>query len=135
MSTRFERNLYRSVFGVNPPRSPRKTKSALYRGPARDERYKEWIRTLPCCACRRAAPSEAAHVGHDGGKSLKCSDYYTVPLCHACHRTGRCSYHGLNGGARAFAAMWCIDLDAEVQKYNAIYEQLHGLTIPKEALR
>jgi len=46
-----------------------------------------FIRLLPCVACGKAAPSEAAHVrtGTDGGVGRKPGDRYAVPLCTACH--------------------------------------------------
>jgi hypothetical protein len=124
MSTLFERNLFFAVTGKYPPSRKRKPRREI---PARDEVYKAWIRSLRCCACGRSRGIEAAHVGKDGGRGVKCSDYATVPLCHICHRTGPHSYHGLNGGARSFQAMWCIDFRALVEKYNAIYAALNGI--------
>ena len=50
------------------------------RGPARCKDYRAWIRTLPCRACRIEGCSEAAHVGTDGGMSMKATDYSCVPL-------------------------------------------------------
>jgi hypothetical protein len=46
-----------------------------------------FVRQLPCVACGRAAPSEAAHVrtGTDGGVGVKPGDRYAVPLCASCH--------------------------------------------------
>ena len=46
-----------------------------------------FIRLLPCVACGKAAPSEAAHVrtGTDGGVGMKPGDRYAIPLCTACH--------------------------------------------------
>jgi hypothetical protein len=46
-----------------------------------------FIRQLPCVACGKAAPSEAAHVrtGTDGGIGRKPGDRYAVPLCPPCH--------------------------------------------------
>jgi hypothetical protein len=46
-----------------------------------------FVRQLPCVACGKAAPSEAAHVrtGTDGGVAVKPGDRYAVPLCAACH--------------------------------------------------
>jgi hypothetical protein len=46
-----------------------------------------FIRLLPCVACGKAAPSEAAHVrtGTDGGVGRKPGDRYAVPLCTTCH--------------------------------------------------
>jgi len=42
---------------------------------------------LPCVACGKAAPSEAAHLrtGTDGGVGVKPGDRYALPLCTACH--------------------------------------------------
>jgi len=70
------------------------------KGPARDEGYKEWIRTLACCACGHPAPNEAAHTGVDGGISMKASDYSCVSLCSECHTRGSLAYHRI--GKRAF---------------------------------
>ena len=121
MITRFSRNLYLAIHGTLPPRRlARKAK----RGPARDTRYLAWIRTLRCAACGASAPCEAAHTGRDGGKAIKASDYSAIPLCHRCHRTGVHSYHA---GKVSFAAYWCIDYDALVQKYNALWAQLQGV--------
>jgi hypothetical protein len=46
-----------------------------------------FIRQLPCVACGKAAPSEAAHVrtGTESGFGMKPGDRYAVPLCAACH--------------------------------------------------
>src|SRR6516164_11407628 len=57
-----------------------------------------FVRRLPCVACGKAAPSEAAHVrtGTDGGTGMKPGDRYAVPLCTACHakqhRTGELAF-------------------------------------------
>ena len=70
------------------------------KGPARDEGYKDWIRTLACCACGVEGRSEAAHTGTDGGMSMKASDYSCVPLCAECHTQAPGAYHRI--GKRAF---------------------------------
>jgi len=70
------------------------------KGPARDEEYKDWIRTLDCCACGVEGRSEAAHTGTDGGMSMKASDYSCVPLCADCHTQAAGAYHRV--GKRAF---------------------------------
>src|SRR5215469_3248735 len=46
-----------------------------------------FVRQLPCVACGKAPPSEAAHVrtGTDGGVGVKPGDRYAVPLCTGCH--------------------------------------------------
>jgi len=70
------------------------------KGPARDEEYKGWVRTLACCACGVEGRSEAAHTGTDGGMSMKASDYSCVPLCADCHTQAPYAYHRV--GKRAF---------------------------------
>ena len=42
---------------------------------------------LPCVACGKQGPSEAAHVrwGTDAGVGIKPSDRYSVSLCTSCH--------------------------------------------------
>ena len=46
-----------------------------------------FVRLLPCVACGKAAPSEAAHVrtGTDAGVGIKPADRYAIPLCTTCH--------------------------------------------------
>ena len=53
----------------------------------RPAQHLAFVRQLPCVACGKAAPSEAAHVrtGTDGGIGVKPGDRYAVPLCAACH--------------------------------------------------
>ena len=67
------------------PRSltPRKSKPDL----RRRVQHLTFLRQLPCVACGKAAPSEAAHVrtGTDGGVEVKPGDRYAVPLCASCH--------------------------------------------------
>jgi len=70
------------------------------KGPARDEGYKAWIRTLACCACGIEGRSEAAHTGTDSGMSMKASDYSCVPLCPECHTRAPGAYHRV--GKREF---------------------------------
>jgi hypothetical protein len=50
-------------------------------------RHLAFVRQLPCVACGRAAPSEAAHVRSesDAGSGMKPSDRYSLPLCTDCH--------------------------------------------------
>jgi hypothetical protein len=71
-----------------PPRIPR----TVVRGkPKPDHRTRtkhlNFVRQLPCVACGKAAPSEAAHVrsGSDAGAGMKPSDRYSVSLCTGCH--------------------------------------------------
>jgi hypothetical protein len=106
--TRTVRFLRYAVLGetARPPRrSPRRR-----RGPARNWKYKAWIRSLPS-AVSGAGPCEAAHTGTDGGMSQKASDYSCVPLTAAEHR----QYHQLGrGGFEARYGVNCRDLVARL---------------------
>ena len=65
-------------------------KPKTYRNP----KYLEYIRTLPCCVCRRSGV--APHHADTGGMGLKCNDTRTVPLCYKhhmeCHALGRITF-------------------------------------------
>ena len=111
---RMTRNAIIQVLG-RPPRRVVTRRHA--RWPNRDAAYLAWVRTLPCLLC--GAHAEAAHTGHDGGMGFKAADRSAIPLCHRCHRTGPQSYHAI--GRRAFAALWCVDFDAVVERLNAQY--------------
>ena len=104
--TRLEQMLRWRVLGERVHRPPRLR--AVYRGPARDDEYKRYIRQQPCCACG-SMPAEAAHTGRDGGMSMKASDYSCVPLCHCCHTAGGKSYHRI--GRSEFERLHGIDFD------------------------
>ena len=71
--------------------APRILRSVARRASKRDLRSRvqhlAFVRQLPCVACGKAAPSEAAHVrtGTDGGAGMKPADRYAVPLCTTCH--------------------------------------------------
>jgi hypothetical protein len=61
-----------------------KLKPNLHR---RGQQHLAFVRRLPCVACGKEAPSDAAHVrtATDGGVGMKPADRYTVPLCTTCH--------------------------------------------------
>lgn len=103
-------------------RPPRRATRRWHHGPARDERYKAWIRTLPCEICGRHA--QAAHTGNDGGMGEKPSDYTCIPLCAKCHITGKHAYHNSKMGKKAFEALHMINCEAVVQRLNAEYAQI-----------
>jgi hypothetical protein len=86
------------------------------KGPARDEGYKEWIRTLACCACGVEGRSEAAHTGTDGGMSMKASDYSCIPLCPDCHTKAPGAYHRV--AKRAFECSNGLSLAALVLQFK-----------------
>ena len=63
--------------------------------PHRDPKYLEYIRSLPCCITEKTGSVDPHHV-FTGGVSLKCSDYFTIPLDHEkheeLHRIGKESF-------------------------------------------
>jgi hypothetical protein len=71
--------------------APRIPRTVARRKPApnfrRRVQHLAFVRQLPCVACGKAAPSDAAHVrtGTDGGLGMKPGDRYAVPLCTTCH--------------------------------------------------
>lgn len=70
-------------------------------------RHRAWIRTLPCIACGRGAPSECAHVrsSGDGGMGIKPADRFCLPLCGP----GGCHHQQHQIGEDAFFAALGID--------------------------
>jgi hypothetical protein len=107
--------LAREILECEIPRKPpnRATKSV---GPARDARYRAWIRSLPCCVCALEPAGEAAHTGRDGGMGQKASDYSCVPLCRNCHTQNADSYHRL--GRAEFERRHRLDLAGIVIRLN-----------------
>jgi len=107
--------LAQEVLECGIPRKPpkRATKST---GPARNARYRAWIRSLPCCLCGLEPAGEAAHTGRDGGMGQKASDYSCVPLCRNCHTQNADSYHRL--GRAEFERRHRVDLADLVIRLN-----------------
>jgi hypothetical protein len=84
--------------------------------PARNPRYLQWIRTLPCSVCRTRRQIEAAHTGAHG-IAQKSSDLSAIPLCVKHHRTGDDSYHKL--GPRKFAELHQLNIQAIVARLSS----------------
>jgi hypothetical protein len=106
--------LMREIHGVEISRKPVRKE---HRGPARNWKYRAWVRSLPCAVCGLEPCGEAAHTGHDGGLSTKASDYSCIPLCPDCHRFGPHAYHVV--GRQAFVGRHSIDIDALVRRLNS----------------
>jgi hypothetical protein len=92
------------------PSSPRRDFSNR-RGPARNWRYRAWIRSQPSVVSERPG-CEAAHTGVDGGMRQKASDYSCVPLTPEEHR----EYHRI--GKEAFERLHGIDFAGLVRDFN-----------------
>lgn len=98
------------------------------RGPARDEDYKAWIRTLPCLIGRvrpemAAEPwgprTEAAHTGPHG-HAQKASDYTCIPLCRKHH-------HELDHQiGKSFWRKYGLDRVKLIEALRAEYERTKG---------
>lgn len=107
--------LMREIWGWDIPRKPaqRETKAGGS-SPARDFKYRAWIRTLPCALCG-SQPSAAAHTGTDGGMKQKASDYSCVPLCPDCH------HHYHNSGKRHLEEHGGLDFAELVRRLNWLW--------------
>lgn len=117
---RTRRWLMREVHGVEIARERRKSViSALGNKPARDWKYRAWIRSLPCASCGLDPAGEAAHTGNDGGMSQKASDYTCVPLCRDCHTLTPYAYHRI--GKTAFEVWRNVSLADLVKRFNRLW--------------
>lgn len=47
----------------------------------------ERIKSMPCCLCGAAAPSDAHHILQGRIKGRRAHDFCTIPLCVTCHRS------------------------------------------------
>jgi len=113
-----ERWIVFQVTGRRPRRSPRKAR----RGPARNWKYRAWVRTLPCAACGESVGIQAAHTGDDGGMSMKASDYSCVPLCFGCHR----EYDNGKVSGPAFEQRHAIEMRVIVRRLNSLWFECAG---------
>jgi hypothetical protein len=98
--------------------------------------YIQWVRKQPCCVCGMPGPSHAHHhtngptfapdsprpeksIGVKRGKSQKADDWYTLPVCHKCHR----KLHDFAGKFREYNGtqrdVW---QDEQVRRHHARYE-------------
>lgn len=118
-SWNLKRWLAREVLGKEIGRKPPESER---RGPSRDWLYRRWIRTLPCCACNSTRFVECAHVGSDGGMSMKCSDYASVPLCAVCHRVGPQAYHWI--GRDAFERLHGLNFERLTKRLNRTWRKM-----------
>lgn len=104
------------VLGKLERKPPQRANSS--RGPARNWRYRAWIRTLPCAACGTNKRIEASHTGPHG-LNQKASDYTCVPLCIEHHRTGKEALDRI--GRPQFERLFQIDLTELGRRLNRIW--------------
>lgn len=80
----------------------------------RSEKYKRYIRSLPCLIC--GGKSEAAHTG-GGGMGLKGPDDGCIPLCHGHHMES----HRI--GEKTFARKYRLDYGRITTKLKEQYRR------------
>lgn len=79
------------IGNFKPPLEKRKRpKSPAEKREGRDEVYKHKVRSLPCCVCGKAPPSEVHHLKCAGGRGMgkRSDDKWGVPMCHEHHVNG-----------------------------------------------
>jgi hypothetical protein len=109
--------LAREVLGKTIRKPPQRATTS--RGPKREEKYRTWIRSLPCATCGIEPAGEAAHTGSDGGMQQKASDFSCIPLCRDCHTVGPFAYHRI--GKKAFVRRHELDIASLVKRLNACW--------------
>jgi hypothetical protein len=110
------RYLMKEIHNVEISRKPPKKAASQGRGPARNWRYRQWVRSLPCAGCGVEPAGEAAHTGSDGGMAQKASDYSCVPLCTNCHTQSADAYHRI--GKAAFESCRNVKFAELVKRLN-----------------
>lgn len=72
---------------LKQPKDKRGTKAA--------KEHLKKVKSLSCCMCGAAPPSDAHHIRDlEVGAGQKSSDFETIPLCKGCHQ-GDNGFHGL----------------------------------------
>ena len=111
-------NRYRWIVALirgEESRQPRRRRLYFRRGPARDPRYRAFIRSFPCLACGICGRSEAAHTGPHG-IGQKASDYRCLPLCREHHRASNYALDVI--GAKAFEEYWQVSISQAISDLN-----------------
>jgi hypothetical protein len=102
--------------------------------PVVDEKYRSWVREMPCLVpgCNFASEFHHQNMKAHGGTSALCSDYRGLPVCRWHHTLGGFeglpgSYHGsakLTGWR--FWAVYGVDVEATIHNLNRLWlEQGH----------
>ena len=91
----------------------------------RDPKYRKFIRAKPCLVCKQKATfHHESGLGHSGGMSKKCSDYFGIPLCHSSDPMFSCHGDRENLGFKTFYAILGKDPHVIVRNYLIEYAQL-----------
>lgn len=110
-----------AVLGVKPP-IRRRTRGLFYRGPARDPRYRAFVRQYPCAACGSTRFVEAAHTGPHG-LGTKAPDDDIIPLCYWDHWGGPDSLHRL--GPKTFQKLHGIRFGSVIRSLQAEWKEIN----------
>lgn len=126
--------LSQSAFGnaiAGGPFKPKRHKAVRSGGIPQNKPHRDFIATLPCiliddprheCSGR----VECAHVG-TRGKSQKCADEESLPMCVNGHRTGRKAFHK---GEKTFWSYWVIPSKEFLVRQYIELGVLHGTIKP-----
>jgi hypothetical protein len=117
------REIAREIWGREPQRAPRRRQR---RGPARNYRYRGWIRSLPSAVSGEAG-CDACHTGRFHGMGQKASDYTCIPLTREEHL----EYHAR--GRQEFEARHDLDIQVLVRRLNRCWANQHRLIDQEEA--
>jgi cytochrome c553 len=93
---------------------------APYSPATRSPKYLKFVRSMACIVCGSWKNVEAAHTGPHA-LSDKAPDRDALPLCARCHRTD--TYSLSNQGPVIFAEMFHLDVAAQVERLNKLYDE------------
>jgi len=83
----------------------------------KDDEFVRWLHGWKCCVPNCGVwPVDAHHVKSRGAGG---SDRQAIPLCHFHHVMGGSAVHKV--GILTFQKMHAIDLEAQVERFNALY--------------
>lgn len=77
--------------------------------------YLDFIRTKPCVACGKRAPTDPDHLIARGWREGKRLDLFTLPLCRKCHSQRH------QWGNQKFQEHWQLNLWEQVARLMAEY--------------
>jgi hypothetical protein len=87
--------------------------------PFRDELYKRFVKTFPCCACGVWWNIDPCHTGPHSHGAKGC-DLRCIPLCRRCH-------NAFDRNPIQFAAAHNMDVAGLIQTYRELY----SITFPE----
>lgn len=86
--------------------------------PVRDEAYKRWVKTWPCCFCGQPWHIDPCHTGpHALG--VKADDSTVIPGCRACHEK-------YDADPRSYSEACGVDVPVLVARLNHVWELKQG---------